>query len=140
MVIFGGFFAKLGYFAGFSLNIIYIVGRISAAAIAGNIKLLSLGDSVRDYTGAYTVIFRGIFPYTVLLARRNSEAAMGGARSGGGEQGRGTLFFRLPNSLQGCDGWGEGRGILYIKASAVKWKKTPPGGPSLGLKEDILFL
>ena len=79
------FFAKLGYFAGFSLNIIYIVGRISAAAIAGNIKLLSLGDLVRDYTGAYTVIYRGI------ISPKEQQSCKG--RRGGGGQGRGTLFF-----------------------------------------------
>jgi hypothetical protein len=33
VVYFGGFFAKLGYFAGFSQNIINFVGRISEAAM-----------------------------------------------------------------------------------------------------------
>jgi hypothetical protein len=33
--ILGGFFAKLGYFAGFSLHIINFVGRISEAAMKG---------------------------------------------------------------------------------------------------------
>jgi hypothetical protein len=33
VVYFGGLFAKVGYFAGFSLNIINFVGRISEAAI-----------------------------------------------------------------------------------------------------------
>ena len=61
MVYFGGFFAKLGYFAGFSMYIINFVGRISEAAIAGGILLFSLGGQVGDYTGAHTVIFRGIF-------------------------------------------------------------------------------
>ncbi len=28
--------------------------------------------------------------------------------------------------LHGCDGWGEGRGILYIKASVVQWKDIRP--------------
>ena len=50
------------------------------------------------------------------------------------------IFLTMPNSLEGCDGWGEGQGILYIKASVVQWKNMGPGGPSLGLKEDILFL
>jgi hypothetical protein len=37
---------------------------------------------------------------------------MGGA---GVEAGVGDIiFFRVPNSLEGCDGWGEGRGILYL--------------------------
>jgi hypothetical protein len=33
-----------------------------------------------------------------------------------------TVIFRL----QGCDGWGEGRGIFYIKASVVQWKDIRP--------------
>ncbi len=65
MVYFGGFFAKMGYFAGFSLNIIYIVGRISATAVAGNILFFSLGGPGGDYTGAHTVIFHGIFLYII---------------------------------------------------------------------------
>jgi hypothetical protein len=39
------------------------------------------------------------------------------------------IFFRVPNSLEGCDGWGEGRGILYIKASVVQWKDIRPWQP-----------
>ena len=35
MVYFGGFFAKLGPFAGFSLHIVNFVGRISEAAMKG---------------------------------------------------------------------------------------------------------
>jgi hypothetical protein len=49
----------------FYLNIIYIVGRI-AAAIAGDIILLSLVGLLGDYTGAYTMIFRGIFSIRIL--------------------------------------------------------------------------
>ena len=66
MVYFGGFFAKLGYFAGFSLHIINLTVRISAAMVVGDI--------------------------------------------------------RVPHTLQRCDGWSEGRGILHIKASLVQWK------------------
>ncbi len=33
---------------------------------------------------------------------------MGGS-GGGGD----IVFFRVPNILEGCDGWGEGQGILY---------------------------
>jgi hypothetical protein len=69
----------------------------SVAAIAGDILLFSLGGQVGDYTGAHTVIFRGIFSiYYKLLARRNSEAAMCG--SGVGGRGGGHYFFRVPNS------------------------------------------
>ncbi len=46
------------------------------------------------------------------------------------------------NSLQGCDGWGEGRGILYIKASLVQWKDIRLWQPEFGpeKKRTILFL
>jgi hypothetical protein len=128
-------FCQTGIFAGFSLYIINFVGRISEAAIAGDILLFSLGGQVGDYTGTHTVIFRGIFSiYYKLLARRNSEAAMGG--SGVGGRGGGTLFFRVPNSLEGCNGWGQGWGILYIlyiKASVVQWKDRP-WRPEFGLE------
>ncbi len=48
MVYFGGFFAKLGQFAGFSLHtgIIYFVGRISEAAMKG------VGDVIFHKLGA----------------------------------------------------------------------------------------
>jgi hypothetical protein len=66
---------------------------------------------------------------------------MGGAGVGGwGCRGGGHYFFRVLKSLEGCDGWGEGRGILYIKASVIQWKNIRPWRPELGLKEDILFL
>ncbi len=74
-------FRQTGIFAGFSLQIIFIVRRISAAAISGNIILFSLGGLVGDYSGAYIVIFRGIFS---IFSRRNSEAALGGAGVGAG--------------------------------------------------------
>jgi hypothetical protein len=83
VVYFGGFFAKLGYFAGFSLHIINLAVRISAAMMVGD-----------------------------------------------------NLFFRVPNTLQGCDGWGEGRGILYIKASLVQWKDIRLWQPEFGPEEN----
>jgi hypothetical protein len=58
VVYFGGFFAKLEFSRGFSL---FIINIVSAAAIAGNIILFSLGGLVGDYSGAYIAIFRGIF-------------------------------------------------------------------------------
>ena len=79
MVYFGGFFSQTEIFAGFSLHIINLEVRISAAMMAGDI-----------------------------------------------------IFFRVPNSLQGCDGWGEGRGILYIKASLVPWKDIRLWQPEFG--------
>jgi hypothetical protein len=87
LVYFGGFFAKLGYFAGFSLNIINLAVSISAATV---------------YDGG------------------------------------GQYFFRVPNTLQGCDGWGGGGGeILYIKASLVQWKYIRLWQSSSGLKRTI---
>jgi|LakMenE18May11ns_1017448.scaffolds.fasta_scaffold7767195_1 hypothetical protein len=83
MVYFGGFFAKLGYFAGFSPNIIYIVKRISATAIAGDIIFFSLGSTVGHFTGAHSVMFRGIFSI-YYSPDGTSEAEVGGAGVGGG--------------------------------------------------------
>jgi hypothetical protein len=40
---------------------IYITGRISAAAMSGDIIFFSLAGPVGDYTGVHTVIFRGVF-------------------------------------------------------------------------------
>ncbi len=42
MVYFGGFFAKLGHFAGFSLHIINLAVRIRTAEMAGDIILFSI--------------------------------------------------------------------------------------------------
>jgi hypothetical protein len=68
---------------------------------------------VGDYTGAQTVIFRGIFSI-YYSADETSEAAMGGAWLGAGKGD--IIFFRVPISLEGCDGWdggGGGRGGGY---------------------------
>ncbi len=46
------------------------------------------------------------------------------------------IFFRVPNSLQGCDGWGEGWGILYIKTSLVQWKDIRLWQPEFGPEEN----
>jgi hypothetical protein len=32
----------------------------------------------------------------------------------------------VQRSLEGCDRWGEGLGMLYFKASVVKWKDIRP--------------
>ncbi len=48
--------------------LIYIAGRISAAAMAGYILFFSLAGPVGDYNGAHTAIFRGVFVYTVSLS------------------------------------------------------------------------
>jgi hypothetical protein len=51
-------------------------------------------------------------------------------------------IFRVPNSLQGCDGWGDRQGILYIKTSLVQWKDIRLWQPEFGpeKKRTILFL
>ena len=41
-------------------------------------------------------------------------------------------IFRVPNSLKGCDGWGDGQGILYIKTSLVQWKDIRLWQPEFG--------
>ena len=81
MVYFGGFFAKLGHFAGFSLHIINFVGRISEAAMKG------VGDIIFHKLGAQ---WKGTPSYcdcsgffSLFFAARNSEAAIGGAEVGG---------------------------------------------------------
>jgi hypothetical protein len=62
VVYFGGFFAKLEFSRGFLyVYLIYIAGRISAAAMAGDIIFLALAGPVGDYTGAHTVIFAVFF-------------------------------------------------------------------------------
>jgi hypothetical protein len=62
VVYFGGFFAKLGQFAGFSLHIINNGGSVSEAALGG------AGDIILYF-------LRGFF--FILFAERISEAAMG---------------------------------------------------------------
>ncbi len=87
MVYFGGFFSQTGIFARFSLHIINLAVRISAAVMAG-----------------------AIIVFSTFFARMNNEAAIGGRGGGGGGV---IVFFRVPSSLEGCDGWGEG-GEHYI--------------------------
>ncbi len=50
----------------------------------------------------------------------NSEAAMDRAQ------------YRVQCSLEGCDRWGEGRGILYFEASVVQWKDKRRWRPQYG--------
>jgi hypothetical protein len=124
-------FWQSGIFAGFSLYIINFVGRISEAAIAGDILLFSIGGPVQWEITLGPILWFFVSFFYILLARRNSEAAMGG--SWVGARGGGHYFFRAPNSLEGCDGWAEGREILYIKASVVQWKYRP-WRPEFGLE------
>jgi len=90
---FGGFFSQTGIFAGFSLHIINLAVRISAAMMAGDIIFLGCRtvykgamDGARG--GEYYIskplwssgmeISRG---FSVYFVGRISEAAMGGPRS-----------------------------------------------------------
>ncbi len=43
-----------------------------------------------------------------------------------------TRLSRVQRSLEGCDRWGEGRGILYFEASVVQWKDIHPWRPKYG--------
>ena len=62
MVYFGGFFPKLEFSRGFLyLYLINIAGRISAAAMAGDIIFFCLAGPLVDYTEAHTGIFRRVF-------------------------------------------------------------------------------
>jgi hypothetical protein len=110
-------FCQTGTFRGVFFTKITLAVRIPAAAMAGDIIFFSLAGPVEYYTGAHTVIFRGVFSLYYSPERRAKLRWAGGV---GGEGG--IVFFRVPNSLQGCNGWGERRGILYIKASVVQWK------------------
>jgi hypothetical protein len=93
-------FSQAGISAGFSLKIIFIVGSIGVAAIAGDLIFFCLGGSVGDYTGAHCDFSRD---FSINYSPDGtSEAAMCGAWLGAGEGGH--YIFRMPNSLEGCDG------------------------------------
>ncbi len=79
MVFFGGFFAKLGRFAGFSLNIINFVGRVNEVAIKG------VGDIIFHNFGAQwkdTPSYCDFSGFISIVSARISEAAWAGWRSG----------------------------------------------------------
>jgi hypothetical protein len=57
------------------------------------------------------------------------QAKLQWAERGRGAGKRDIVFFRVPNSLEGCDGW-DGGGAYYFDH----------GGPTSGLKGSILFL
>ncbi len=82
MVYFGGFFAKLGYFAGFSLYTINFVVRISEAAMkgVGDIIFHNLGAQWRGTPSHCDFSF-----FSMFFTARISEAAscVGGAGVGG---------------------------------------------------------
>jgi hypothetical protein len=85
VVYFGGFFAKLKHFAGFSLHIINFVGRISEAAMKGvgelyKIYFITLEPSGRVHP--HTWIFRGLFLYYSLQGS-SAKLRWVGCRVGG---------------------------------------------------------
>jgi hypothetical protein len=63
VVYFCGFFAKLGYFAGFSMYIINFVGRISEAAMKGVGALYIINLEPCGRVHPHIVIFAGFFLY-----------------------------------------------------------------------------
>jgi hypothetical protein len=75
LVYFGGFFAKLGNFAGFSLYIINNSVRISEAAMGGAGDIIFITSEPSGRIHPHTVIFWVVF--FILFAERISEAAMG---------------------------------------------------------------
>ncbi len=88
--------------------------------MGGGIIFFSLAGPVGDYTGAHTVFFsQDFFLYIILQKEERSS-------------GRALYFL---GCLQGCDGWGEGWGILQIKASVVHWKDIRPWQPEFGPEE-----
>ena len=75
------FFPQTGIFAGFSLHIINLAIKISAATMAGDLIYFSVAGPVGYYTGAHTVIFRGVFSLYYSPERRAKLRWSGG---GGG--------------------------------------------------------
>jgi hypothetical protein len=132
VVYFGGFFPKLGHFAGFSLRINNIAVRISQAAMGGGHYFFWPRWSCGRLHGAHTVFFRRIF-FFILFSSRKSEAAMG-------RSGRALYFLGCRIANKGAmDG---ARGGEYYK-SKPRWSSEKiyvPGSPSSGLKRSILFL
>jgi hypothetical protein len=113
-------FCQTGIFAGFSL-------RKSFTSLVGSVQLWWQGTiyflaSLVHWEitrGPILCFFAGFFLYFILQKEeRSCDEQVGG---------RGALNFLV--CLQGCDWWGERRGILYIKASVVQWKDIRPWQP-----------
>jgi hypothetical protein len=71
----------------------------------------------------HSVIFRGFC--SILFAARISEAAMGRAEVRGHNM-INTRLSGVQRSIEGCDRWGEGRGILYFDASGGLMERYTP--------------
>ncbi len=104
MVYFGGFFAKLEFSRGFFYckYHLYRWKDQRSCDSRGHYIVQPRWFSGRLHWGPDRDFLQDFF---IILARRNSEAVMGGA--GEGDRGGGHYFFRVPNSLEGCNGWGE---------------------------------
>ena len=85
------------------------------------------------YRCDHTALFFSVFSFFyILFARWNKRSCNGRSVAGGGGGGEGgDYIFWVPNSLEGCDRWGEGWGVLYFKASVVQWRDIQPWRPEL---------
>ncbi len=106
MVYFGEFFPQTGIFAGFSLHIINLAVRISAAVMTGAIILFSI--------------------YVYIIRQKEQRNCDWWAVGGGGG---GIVFFTvpMPSSLEGCDGWGESGEYYLSKPRWYSGKIYTPG-------------
>jgi hypothetical protein len=100
---FDGFFAKLGQFAGFSLHIIYFVGRISESAMKegwGTLYFINLEPRGR------------VHPHTVNFRRLEQRSCDGRGRGGGVKFRRFQALYLL-----GCRVAHLGRGIAQCSVA-----------------------
>jgi hypothetical protein len=127
--IFWRIFCQTGIFRGVFPHIINFAVRISEAAMkgVGGIIFHNLGAQWKG-TPSYCDLSRF---FSILFAARISVAAMGGAEVGRQNM-INTRLSRVQRSLEGCDWWGEGRGILYFEALVVQWNDIRPWRPEIG--------
>jgi hypothetical protein len=110
-------FSQTEIFAGFSLHIIILAIRISAAAMAGDIIFFSLAGPVGDYTGANAVIFQGFFSVV-----QWQDIGM-------------YVYVKLkPKDFLHFFIW-----LNRRVRTKTKLDIRPPGSPSSGLKRNLLF-
>ncbi len=116
-------FSQTGIFAGFSLQIINLAVRISAAAMAGDIIFFSLAGPLWYYTGAHTVIFCGIFSLSVCYSPEGRAKLRWADKSFdvGGPSSIDLIYFWGSNKKQQCDGRG---GAQRPVSGSIKLKKT----------------
>ena len=111
-------------FRGVFLHIINFAVRISEAAMKGVEDIIFHNHGARwKGTPSYCDFFRGFC--SILFAGRFSEAAMGRAEVRGHNM-INTRLSSVQRSIEGCDRWGEGWGMLYLKAPVVQWRDIQP--------------